>query len=221
MGAWLIYYQLTKPLMKGNNDVLGYAIRGIKRELAYNDFHDGLNLDTQAFGTSADKNTRLFQRANGLEDDGVVGPHTGLALFRKRCMDLENQYAIPNGYLRKIKTVESSNDPGATGNVDPADTGLVMIHLSPQISITLEQAVEPAWCLPYCARTLAARHERLVNWPATIASWNVGEGGAAYWNRAGRPKTLFADWFTDPDGNLIDLGARATHYVDLVRAAAD
>lgn len=187
MSAWEQFYE--KGLSAPTDSVLGYAIVAVKKELAYNGFGHGMILDTPVIGDAADKAIRAFQNAHDLVADGIVGPFTAEALFRKRSALLESAKSIPAGYLCRLKTQESGNDPAAVGDVDPDDHGLIQINLRIHPDVTLAQATDPSYCLPWGAQDLAAAFASFHDWPTALASYNVGLGGARRWLSAGKPAT--------------------------------
>lgn len=211
MSAWSLYYRRERPLHYGHNDAYGYAVLGIKNELAFNGFHGAMNLTNQVLGDQADKEIRAFQKDQRLEVDGVVGPSTALSLFRKRALQLESADNIPNHLLSRLKTLESGNDPGAIGVVDPRDRGLLQINSGAHPDVSDAEAFNPAFSLQFAATRLSDAHLRLGDWDAAIASWNVGETYAKRWLEAGKPAS------GGPQLGNEDVYVRATKYVTLVK----
>ncbi len=207
-GAWTTpyYYGLSAP----TGSHLGYALVGIKHELAYNGYGAGLG-DQPAFGIAARSNTKAFQRANGLYADGVIGPKTAKVLFRKRAAAWEAVYGIVGGYSQRIKTLESANDPNAIGYVDHDDHGLEQINLRFHPDITVAQAIDPAFSIPWEAQHLRNDYNSLGDWDAALAAHNIGTFYATKWLAAGKP----ASGFVLASG--VDIYTVATKYVALVK----
>ncbi len=197
---------------------VAYALLELKKSLLANNHGNGLVMDTPSFGAAMERNTRAFQRAKGLAADGEIGPHTAGALFDRSFTRYEQFYEVPGRFVCKGCHLESAVDPGAVGYADVHDLGIMQINTVTHPSLTEAQLFDAEWSLDYYARTLRSQMDTLKDWDAAVASWNVGGGGAKAWLGAGKPATLFEPWFLDPDGDPLDLGARATKYVGLVKA---
>lgn len=208
--AWTTTYKygLSAPA----ETALGYGIVSIKRELYYNGFGKNLVLSTPYFGDAAANRTREFEKAKGLYVDGKVGPTVARVLFRKRALNQEALNGIPDHLLAELKTLESANDPAATGYVDPGDHGLMQIHMAFHPDISDAQAFDPAFSVPWGARYLTSADAQLDDWDAAVASYNVGAYYAGLWLQAGKPTSGMML------GNT-DIFATAYHYVHLVRSA--
>lgn len=216
MGAFDVIYQQGLHPVPGS--AAAYGCLAIKDELAYRGYGGAMVLTSPNLGGAFNHETRRFQKAYGLAVDGQVGPHTAAALYSYRFADLEQQYGIPDKLVCRMTHLESACDPGAVGVVDPSDLGIVQINMRAHPTISREHAFEPIWALDYLASTLQRNHQALGDWDGAVAAWNVGGGGATAWVAAGKPATLFEPWYLTPDGEPIDLGARATTYVKLVKA---
>jgi Putative peptidoglycan binding domain len=197
------FYQFVIPTLKGA------GVKAVKRELDYNGFNLGMDLSNNAFGIAVKHSAIAFQQANGLTADGVVGPLTAHELFRKRCALLTSTAGI-HGSVFQVASLESAMDPWAYGFVDPDDHGLVQINLRVHPTISLKQALDPAYCLSYCGRALQSVFDVTGDIDVAVASWNVGVGGAKEWLAAGKPATGGTSDFPD-------LYNRATRYVSLVQ----
>jgi hypothetical protein len=216
MGAWDQYYR--RGIRADPGTPTGYGVLAIKEELSYNGFAGDIKLDSVGAGLQFDKQVKLFQTSHLLEVDGVVGPKTASILFLKRFKTYELQFHVPDQLVCKLTHLESACDPAAVGVRDPTDLGLVQIHMPAHPSVTVEQAFSSPFSLSFLASGLSNAFSNLKDWDGAIASWNVGGGGAQAWLDAGKPTTLFVSWFRDNEGKLIDLGARATNYVNQVRS---
>ncbi len=211
-GAWLVFYHRGLGAPAGTG--LAYAIVAIKRELAYVGFGTGLNLTTAYFGGGAENATRSFQRANSLPVDGVVGPRTALYLLRSRAGTVEASHGIPDHLLTKQKTWESANDPNAVGP-DGLDHGLLQIRATSHPEISLAQAVNPAFALPWGADREAQNFTTLHDWDAVLCAWNAGYSLASKWLAAGKPSSG-----GPTNSNGIDLFYACHHYVESVKTSA-
>ena len=215
MGAWDVVYR--KGLHPVPGSAAAYGALAIKEALSYNGYQSNMVMTTPNLGGAFDHEARAFQRAHALVVDGEVGPRTGAALFAHRFTDFEQQYTIPDKLVCRMTHLESACDPGAVGVSDPADLGIVQINMRAHPDISREHAFEPEWALDYLAASLRRAHGSLGDWDAAVAAWNVGGGGASAWLAAGKPDSLYEPWYLDPTGKPIDLGMRATRYVELVR----
>ncbi len=205
--------------MKGTlGTPVAYAIFAFKGALLANSYGDDLNMTAPVFGSVMQRNTKRFQKDHMLVVDGEIGPKTSAKLFNTVFITYEEKYGIPNRLVCKACHLESAVDPGAVGYSDIHDLGIFQINTVMHPTLTVDQLFDAEWSINYYAQNLVAQFTRLKDWDAAVASWNVGGGGAAAWSAAGKPSTLFEPWFLDADGNPIDLGARATNYVRLVKA---
>lgn len=217
-GAWFLggyrhgmMGTLGQSLALDAHDNLGWTLRSWKYELDYNGFRGRMILDNPVLGDAAVRQVVEFQRSRGLADDGVIGPHTGRELLKKRIADWAYGYRVPQIDLDGIVRHESGYDLGAIGYVDHDDRGVTQKHIYAGGSVNLSQAIRPALALP----RLAAQLQRVaLEWDedTAVASWNVGEGGAEWWYSEGKPATGSPSWWTSGD-----LAARATAYVAAVR----
>ncbi len=209
-GAWNIVYR--RGLTGAAGTSLGYAIPAMKRELAYNGFAGSMDTSTRLFGIYAERETRAFQAANGLAVDGVIGPRTALVLLRKRATLVEA--GMPDHQLARQKTWESANDPNAIGP-DGHDHGLLQIRLTSHPEVTLAQAVDPAFSLPWAADRQRQNYSTLHDWDGVLCAWNAGYSLAQKWVAAGKPPAG-----GPVNANGVDLYAACTSYVRHVRASA-
>jgi peptidoglycan hydrolase-like protein with peptidoglycan-binding domain len=185
-GVWETYYKLNLNGM--DNDRLGFAIRTVKEELVYNGYDKPeIKLDLAIFGNYAVSNTKDFQKANGLEVDGVIGPKSLLVLSRKRATELENQYRIPDHRLARQKTGESANDPNAVGPDN--DTGPLQIVPKYHPGMTLKEMVSLKDSLTYGAQQMKAAYNDIGDWDGAMVAWNIGWTRARAWVQAGKPAT--------------------------------
>jgi hypothetical protein len=213
-GAWFLpgFYR-TAPALVGTNgeslesdsDNLGWACFSWKYELVYNGFRGKMLLDTMTLGDAAGTQIAAFQASKGLKADRAIGPRTGKALLEKRIRDNEAAYKLTSGDLFRVVAQESGFDLGAIGWVDQLDRGCTQKHIYAGGSVTLSQAIRPAFAMPRLASQLQRVGEALDR-EAALASWNCGEGGAEWWFRNGKPSTGGPTWFPG-------LGERATAYL--------
>lgn len=205
--AWVAYYQYGDRAPEGTPRA--YGLIAIKTELKYNGYGKNLVVGTPVFGDAARNRAKEFQGNNGLIPDGVVGPRTARALFRKRIFAVEASKNIPNNIVYKKTDLESGFDPAAVG-VSGKDLGLNQIHQPSHPNVTTEQAFTPAFSVPWSANYLVAAYTDLKDWDAALASYNVGRFYAGKWLAAGKPATGL---FTTAGK---DYAIMCTKYVSLV-----
>lgn len=219
-GAWAYgFLEVKNPWMGGHDDRLGTCILALKREYMYNG-HDPKAEKWSYNNLYGDQFAPLiaqFQRDNGLlpptYTPGVIGPTVAGVLLRKRLVEQQNLYRIPDNWLAKMVSLESNNDPCALGWIDHRDRGLLQISSFYHSEVTDAQAFDPAFAIPWGARNLSnAYYTSYHDWEVAVASHNVGSYGANQWLLAGKPKTGGIDAFPA-------LFERATFYVSLVRKA--
>lgn len=197
--AWSEYYKYKDRAEPGTPRA--YAIVGIKRELKYRGFGDGLNTESLFFGYAAMKRTKEFQLAFkiGLKDNGeptgVVASGTARKLFKKRVWAESHRVSakigqvVPGIYLCRQLNLESGFDPAAVGNVDPRDRGLAQINSFWHPDVTDDEAFDPAFSIAWAADYLAANLEALKDIEAAVVAHNVGRFYARKWLEAGKPAT--------------------------------
>lgn len=221
-GAWQPYaaadgtttrwYRRTTPLTVFAADApRGYGCVAIKSELARLDWDTpGFKPGSPTIGESADVVIRYFQQSKGLTVDGVVGPSTAEALFAALIAQSEATKKIPSRWAAKIVKLESAEDPGAIGWADPNDKGLCEINVLIR-SITVAEAFDPSFAIPYLCADLASAYAGFKDWEAAVASWNTGGYWAGKWLAADKPTSGAWD-----EKNKLDWFARASGYVSLV-----
>jgi hypothetical protein len=185
-----------------------YAMIGIKHELVYCGVRQGgMELDNPEFGGGTTRAVKDFQRANprdGLDVDGVVGPHTAHVLFRKRALDVEKKYLIQPTLLCKMRTLESADDPACLSQ-DGNDRGLMQINRPAHPSVLDEMAYNPAYSIDWAGRYVITAYNMFLKdhpdysrpalWDMACASYNVGTGGARRWDALGRPPSSTASTY--------------------------
>jgi hypothetical protein len=186
------------------------GLHAVKAGLISSGYGHGVDLSVKAFGDAATRQTREFQKANGLYVDGDLGPTTARHLWRHYVNAAEMSFQIPDHWLGKMCTLESNNDPVAEGTVDPEDEGLLQIHRPFHPELTLAEVWSPAFIVPWAANVLQRSKVSLRYWTAAVASWNIGLTFARQWSAAG---------FAVKGGPQLggeDSFARAARYVTLV-----
>lgn len=196
-----------------------YAVEAIKKELFFHGYDD-INLLTTNFGGNVHAAVKDLQKENGLVVDGLVGPKTINALWRTKIQMLQEEYDIPNDWLRALIHWESLDDPGARNPAEglysdgSVDNGLAMLN-SIHKPLTEDEAFTPSIALGYAARYLAGQRDRFQGECTdtapnaivlAVASWRTPVG-ANDWCRLGDKVEPAAEgtW-----------AQRAAHYVSKV-----
>jgi hypothetical protein len=217
LGAWSYVYEFGMTVDTARKRA---GVHAMKAELIYNGYIYGIRLEVDAFGNYARDRTRDFQKVQGIEMDGVIGPITARRLFRKRVREQEVLRGIPDHLLGCQGTLESNNDPVAEGTVDPDDEGWGQIHLPFHPEVTEAEAWDPSVSIPWTAKELADAAVYTKDWDGGVAAYNIGWPYARQWVAAGKPSSGGPIMGNDKNGNPIDSFARATLYVKLVRGAS-
>ena len=222
MGAWE-FGAYGKVLRAEPGSRLAFAYTALKEELIYNGLDElvpgGNRLssteDMPTWGDAAKNRTKVFQEANGLEPDGLVGIATATELFRLRIVHIENALDLPRGTIGKKVKLESLFDPVAVGTADPKDTGIGQINIGIH-NVTREQAFRPsfalAWMGRYIVQSKVEVEARLNTLKGARAAYNVGDFHASRWVRAGFPSSG-GEW---DDETGIDWFARAAQYIAVI-----
>lgn len=117
------------------------------------------------FGTMTNTVVRSAQQRLGIEIDGIVGSGTMRALLTKALTATASANGVPLKYLGGLIKVESLFDPAAVGYSTPADHGLPQINLAAFSAtstepISYDQALDPAFSIPWTAKRMRATYDR-------------------------------------------------------------
>lgn len=192
MATWGTYFKLgVDPLP---NTPEAWAMLAIKAELVFNGIpQGGMKMADPQFGAGTKARVELFQKTvPGLDADGVVGPYTAHALFKKRILEVEKALQIQPGLLCKTKSLESSDDPACLSD-NKDDRGPMQINRISHPQVLDQQCYFPPFCFTWSGHYLRSAYDGVLttsgkkDWDLALASYNVGWAGARAWDRAGRP----------------------------------
>lgn len=146
---------------------------------------------------------------------GGIGPDTSKTLFEwdvnKIVLAERNSTKVTSAMVSGTIRHESNWDAGAVGFVDVRDVGLAQINAAAHPDLTLEQRLDPMvsfkFVVNYYDNALAQLNGNVRD---SIASYNLGIGGARRWISQGRP-----DWYT-PTGQTQPRNVKA--YIDSILA---
>lgn len=212
IGAWS-YGQYFQNMPVPDERVRA-GIFAFKQELIYLGYGDGVKLDLPMFGSNMDAMTRTFQKdSGGLMIDGKIGSKTARHMFRTRGLRFQMAHAVPGNYITKQITLESANDPVAQGYADKGDEGLGQVHLSFHPDITLAEAWDPSFAIPWLGGQLVGATAYCNgDFDGGLAAYNIGWVYAKRWVEAGKPAS------GGPLLGTVDSFARATQYVALIKS---
>lgn len=149
-----------------------------------------------------------YQKANEAATGtpwGGIGPQTSEALLQPllkirvaRVQDSQITQQLVSGTVRH----ESLWDAGAVGFLDPNDLGLAQINGPSHPTLTSDMRLDPTvafdFVIDYYRAALDAFNGNLRD---AVASYNLGQGGARSWIKAGRPDM----WAPDGSQRLRDV----------------
>jgi soluble lytic murein transglycosylase-like protein len=128
------------------------------------------------------------QRLLQIADDGQVGKVTMKAMLIPIIKATAKQTGCPWEVAVGILQNEGGWDPGAVGRVDPEDWGLAQISHKAHPTLAFSDAYCPSYAVRFVCGTIGKRLRTFDgNIRDAIASYNLGEGGARTWIKAGRP----------------------------------
>lgn len=144
-------------------------------------------------GPKTDAKIKAWQTQNGLTADGVYGPNTARKLLTPRidaaarAVDADHAADLAQ-VMRGTVAYESGWDHGAVGRSDPRDIGVAQAHLPVHPSVSVDDALDPDFALPWMAKLIDYNLQAMnFNVRDGIAAYNLGVGGARTWIAAGRP----------------------------------
>lgn len=132
-----------------------------------------------------------WQNDELLAPDGLFGSVSAPELFTptlRKSVKTYGAVGVTSKIISGITRTESAWDPGARGTIDPDDYGLGQINLPSHPGVSLEDALVPAFAFEsMCGLLDDALDAFDGNIRDAIASYNLGQGGARSWIKAGRP----------------------------------
>lgn len=172
---------------------------------------------TGIFDVTTSDALKGWQTAHGLTPDGVFGRVSAKAMFapvaKAKAKALDDRPELLQLVLGHIG-FESMWDPGAVGGTTPQDLGLGQINGPAHPLLTEQQRLDPlfaiGWIASFVESNLVAMNYVVRD---AAAAYNLGQGGAREWIRAGRP-----DIWTRTVGG-VTVSTNVKKYIDSVLAA--
>ena len=147
------------------------------------------------FGPQTDRAVRQVQKLGSVTVDGVVGKNTMKTLMLLPILDTASAYTTSWEAVYGILNWEGGWDPGAVGYIDRNDLGLSQVNTHAHPMVTVEEAFDPLWAINFiCGYLQNAANYLGGNVRDTVASYNLGIGGAKQWIRDGRPDRWMPSW---------------------------
>lgn len=137
------------------------------------------------FGLKTEQAAKAYQLNAGLIRDGIIGPKTAKATCLLWIWEVQAFFQIPGDYLAGIIRQESAYDPAAQGFNSPADYGWAQINTNVH-PYTMEQAIDPALCIPWTGFRLRWAYQSYQQWDVSIAAHN-SPAQAKKWFETGSP----------------------------------
>lgn len=177
---------------------------------AYQEFFDAT--PDGIWGPKTDLSVKAWQKKNGLVADGVLGPKTSKAIFKSMAEKAATSVNPAHPELKKMVighiSYESGWDAGAVGGLTPADLGLGQINGPAHPDMSEDERLDPEQAILWVARFV---NSNLVAFNYSVrdavAAYNLGQGGARSWIKAGRP-----DSFVNSAGRTVEV----KRYIDNV-----
>lgn len=205
-------YQKSLSGKVDNVHINEYAVwRGaiaIQRELQRLGFYK-MAIDGR-WGPGTDAATKAWQSWKGtafdgrpMLVDGIYGQQTARTMWEPRLLNAFSQKAnafafmpstenieMLNDYAKATVMLESAWDVAAVGYTTPRDLGLCQINTGAH-NVTPDQAFDPNFAFNFKANLVLNNFNySLGDLQIAMVSYNVGQGGAWNWHKAGRPN----DW---------------------------
>jgi peptidoglycan hydrolase-like protein with peptidoglycan-binding domain len=147
------------------------------------------------WGAKVDSAIKSFQaRTPGLTPDGVFGRLSSKALFTPLVEKAAAQAdPLHRAELTRVMvgTVgwESNWDPAAVGGLTPNDVGLGQINGAAHPDMSVNDRLDPKKSLPFVAALIDSNLKAFgYRLDESVAAYNLGQGGARSWVRAGKPQ---------------------------------
>lgn len=175
-GAWTktgkdngsVFYEhlVGKPLDGGSpmkstaHAAVNLGVRAIQNRLNKEGYTPALTVDG-VLGAKSATAIKWYQTKHGMKADGKAGAltcrHMWRAIITEACAAVPGvDPAIIFGQM----VHESSGDPGACGYYNEPDRGLVQINTEAHPEISLEQAHDPYYAIPYSVRRFKAAMDK-------------------------------------------------------------
>lgn len=177
---------------------------------------------TGIFDQDTSEAVKVWQKAHKLIADGVYGRVSAKNMWSPIAIAAANAVDSAHPDLADLVcghiAYESLWDPGAVGGLVPADLGLGQINGPAHPGMTEAQRLDPVfactWVAGFVEANLVAMNYVVRD---AVAAYNLGQGGARQWIKAGRPDIWTR--VVDIDGQPVEVTTKVKQYIDSVLAA--
>lgn len=210
LGAWS--FGSYGPSVDYSNARAAAGLRALKAEVIYiagGNTH-GIDEDALIYGSAITARAKYLQGLWKQWPTGRIGHTFAYNLFWTRCVRADLKNKVPGRLTYRVLRLESAHDPVAQGWVDDRDEGGAQIHMPFNPDVTLDEAWNPAFYVPWLSDRLVEAAAYTGDYDGAVAAHNVGHETARLWVKAGKPDSGrlqgTIDWYT-----------RASQYVRLVK----
>jgi soluble lytic murein transglycosylase-like protein len=189
----------SQPGVSPDHLAVTFGVIAIQKMCNMNNFRDASGLALNPDGiygrrTAAAVATAQSARLGGTGIPwtlGRVDAATAFALFEPLYQQIEERYGLTDGIVGGGARTESGHDPGAVGNANAHDYGLVQINADyhgpgTASNLAVADMFNPYTALDFLGAWYRRSYDIYGRWDCTVASWH-NPGQARTWARTGSP----------------------------------
>lgn len=191
------------------------AVMGIQRELNVP--------QTGTFDKITSDALKTWQVQNDLAADGIFGRISAKKMFvpiaKAAAAAKDSAHPELADLVLGHISWESLWDPGAVGGLTPSDLGLCQINGPAHPDLSEDERLDPRFAIKWVVNFVQSNLEAMgYNVRDAVAAYNLGQGGARSWIRAGRPDVWTRE-VTLADGTKKVVSTDVKAYIDNVLTA--